>query len=287
MIRSLVLSLIAVGLFFFSQHGQATTKKDEASYHDKPAVIIFGVVPQQAANVLANVWVPLTQYLSAETGLTIRFATAKNIPNFEQRLSENAYHIAYMNPFHYVYFSKKHGFDAIAKQSNKRIKGIIVAPKDSDVYELEDLQGATLAFPAPASFAATLLPKAELAQNEIQFSSRYVSSHDSVYLNVSKGFFPAGGGVMRTFNNMPAAVRDKLKIVWTTQPYTPHAIAVANDFPAEHRIAIQKALENLHLSEKGKQILQNLGMDGFDAATDTDWNDVRDLNISKEHVRTK
>ena len=47
--------------------------------------LTFGVVPQQASNVLANVWVPLTQYLSDQTGLTIKFATAKNIPNFEQR----------------------------------------------------------------------------------------------------------------------------------------------------------------------------------------------------------
>jgi phosphonate transport system substrate-binding protein len=247
--------------------------------------LTFGIVPQQASNVLANVWVPLTQYLSAQTGLTIKFATAKNIPNFEQRLSENAYDIAYMNPFHYVYFAEFNEYNAIAKQANKQITGILVTRIDSNIKSILDLQDKTVAFPAPAAFAASILPRAELTLNEVDFVPRYVSSHDSVYLNVSKGFFIAGGGVMRTFNNMPEDIRAQLKIFWTTQPYTPHAIAVSQSLPVKDKVAIQTALENLHTTDIGREILNNLGMEAFVIAHDTDWDDVRNLNISKEHVK--
>jgi phosphonate transport system substrate-binding protein len=258
-----------------------------AKQYPKNKTITFGVVPQQAANVLANVWVPLTQYLSAQTGLTVKFATAKNIPNFEQRLSENAYDIAYMNPFHYVYFSEYNEYHAIAKQANKQINGILITRKDSNIGSIDDLQNKTLAFPAPAAFAASILPRAELALNDVDFTPRYVSSHDSVYLNVSKGFFVAGGGVLRTFNNMPEEIRNQLKIFWTTQPYTPHAIAVAPSLSVDDTVAIQSALENLHTTDIGREILKNLGMEAFVIAHDTDWDDVRNLNISKEHVKAK
>lgn len=249
--------------------------------------ITFGVVPQQAANVLANVWVPLTQYLSQQTGLNVNFATSKNIPNFEQRLSENAYDIAYMNPYHYVYFSESNEYRAIAKQANKQIKGIMVARIDSNIESIQDLHGKTLAFPAPAAFAASILPRAELSINAVEYTPRYVSSHDSVYLNVSKGFFVAGGGVIRTFNNMPEAIRARLKIFWTTQPYTPHAIAVSPTLSFEDRTALQSALENLHTTDKGREILKNLGMEAFVVAHHMDWDDVRNLHISKEHVKAK
>ncbi|MDG1121820.1 MAG: phosphate/phosphite/phosphonate ABC transporter substrate-binding protein [Glaciecola sp.] len=285
--RIFISMLLTVSMTLSVNASAQQSGQQAAKQYPKNKTITFGVVPQQAANVLANVWVPLTQYLSAETGLTVKFATAKNIPNFEQRLSENAYDIAYMNPFHYIYFSEYNEYHAIAKQANKQIKGILVARKDSNIKTIQDLHDKTLAFPAPAAFAASILPRAELELNEVNFTPRYVSSHDSVYLNVSKGFFVAGGGVMRTFNNMPEEVRDQLKIFWNTQPYTPHAVAASPSLSVEDTVAIQSALENLHTTDIGREILKNLGMDAFVIAHDTDWDDVRNLNISKEHVKAK
>jgi hypothetical protein len=40
----------------------------------------------------------------------------------------------------------------------------------------------------------------------------------------------------------------------------------------------------LHTTDIGREILNNLGMEAFVIAHDTDWDDVRNLNISKEHV---
>ena len=279
MMRYLLLAMFVMLMNVYSHNTNADEMVTDTS--DEPQTIIFGVVPQQATRVLEQLWGPLTQYLSDETGLPIRFATAKNIPSFEQELNQNAYDVAYMNPYHYIYYAKNNGYDAIAKQSNKHIKGILVTHKNSGIHSLQDLQDKTLAFPAPAAFAATILTKSGLNQNNISFSSRYVSTHDSVYLNVSKGFFAAGGGVMRTFNNMPSEIKDQLNILWKTPPYTPHAFAAASDLPTEHKIAIQNALANMHLSDEGLQILNNLGMNNLETSSDQQWDDIRALNFSK------
>jgi phosphonate transport system substrate-binding protein len=245
----------------------------------------LGVVPQQSAKVLAKLWTPISLYLSEKTGMNIIFSTARDIPTFEKRLLAGEYDIAYMNPYHFTVFNQKPGYQAIAKEQSKRIKGIIVVPKDSPITQLSQLDGKTLAFPAPAAFAASVLPRAKMRADGIEITPKYVSSHDSVYLSVARGFFPAGGGVMRTFNNTDAAISDKLKVLWTTPGYTPHAVAVHPRLGAETAQLIQSALLGMYDSEQGKKLLASVKFKNLGPAISSDWDDVRALDIKLlEHL---
>jgi len=239
----------------------------------------FGIVPQQSAKKLAKLWTPIFKHLSEKTGTTIRFATANNIPTFEKRVRNGDYDIAYMNPYHYTVFSQKPGYDAIARQKNKRIKGIVVVKKDSEIKSLEELDKHKLAFPSPAAFAASVLPRAKMEQNGMKIEPKYVSSHDSVYLGVSKGFFVAGGGVMRTFNNTAPEVREKLRVLWTTPTYTPHAIAVHPRVKPETINKLKQALLEMNTDPEGQRLLKTINFKGIELAQNTDWDDVRGLNI--------
>lgn len=238
--------------------------------------VIFGIVPQQSATRLAQVWVPFLDRLSKQTGHQIRFATAKDIPTFEACLSRGAYDVAYMNPYHYTVFHKQAGYEAFARQSDKRLKGIIVARNDSPIASLNDLNGAEVAFPSPAAFGASVIPRAEMRASGIEITPQYVKSHDSVYRSVALGLYPAGGGVGRTFGNVPEDLRAQLKVIYKTDGYTPHAFAAAPDLPAD----IKAALTISMIEFKDEALLRQLGMTGFEGARDSDWNDVRDLNLT-------
>ncbi len=240
----------------------------------------FAFVPQQSAKKLAQKWQPVLDYLEQQTGDRYQFTTARNIPTFETRLADAQYDIAYMNPYHFTVFNEKPGYQALVKQRNKRIKGIIVVRKDSPIQSLDDLAGQTIAFPAPAAFAATLLTSAEFHLRNIQITPRYVSSHDSVYLNVARNFMPAGGGVMRTFGNTDPKIRQTLRVLWTTPEYTPHAIAVKQSLPAEVSTRLQQALLTMHQSETGIALLKNVNFNGFEPAENQDWDDVRALGLT-------
>lgn len=241
--------------------------------------LVFGVVPQQSPSKLARKWLPLLKFISQKSGVELQFATAPDIPTFEKQLAEGHYDIAYMNPYHYVVLSQQVGFKALVHEQDKKIQGIIVAFKDSKIDKLEDLSSQTIAFPAPASFAATLIPKANLAQQHISFKSEYVNSHDEVYRNIVAGRFVAGGGIMRTFNALPDYFREQLKIIWTSQGYTPHAIATHPRVNDDIRQKILAGFLAVAKSEKASELLIPLLMKGFTAAEDKDWNDVRSLNI--------
>ncbi len=258
---------------------EEATNKDESLTKTKPQ-ITFGIVPQQSAITLAKNWGPFLTYLSQQTGYEFIFRTAKNIPEFEQRLLSGEYDVAYMNPYHYTVFSQKPGYTAFAKQKGKRIRGILVVPSDSEIKELQQLHGQVLAFPSPAAFAASVIPRSSLTQMGIDFTPQYVSSHDSVYLNVSRGFFTSGGGIERTFNNTDAEVRNNLKVLWRTPGYTSHAFAFHPRLTVSEKEIVTRAVLSLNESESGKALLKRINFkQGVEQAEDSDWDDVRALDI--------
>ncbi|GLO63442.1 phosphate ABC transporter substrate-binding protein [Vibrio sp. MACH09] len=240
---------------------------------------LFAVVPQQSATRLAKQWTPILQQLSKEVGHQFLFTTATDIPTFEKRVNEGAYDLAYMNPYHFVVFNDKPGYQAVAKAKDKKIRGIIVVRKDSGIESVNQLNGQELAFPSPAAFAASILTRAYLAQRGVHFTPKYVSSHDSVYLGVERGFYKAGGGIQRTFNAIDPNISDQLTPIWTTQGYTPHAIAAHPNFPPTLKAKIDDFFAHLADSPEGRMLIEPLKIKGFVKANNSDWDDVRALNI--------
>ncbi len=236
----------------------------------------FGVVPQQSASRLAEMWIPLLQDLSAASGVQLEFATAPNIQEFERRLLAGEYDFAYMNPYHFVVFSEQPGYRALAHQADKKIQGILVVHRDSRMSELSELRGSRLCFPSPGAFAASLLTRAALEQAGIDFQANFVGSHDSVYRNVQTNLCLAGGGIQRTFKVMDSDVRDHLRVFWKSQRYTPHAFAVHPRISQALASRIQQEL--VAVQERNPGILQSAALGPLRAAMDSDWEDVRALD---------
>jgi phosphonate transport system substrate-binding protein len=240
--------------------------------------LLFGIVPQQSASRLAKMWVPFLARLSQETGLEIKFATMKDIPTFEECLAQGAYDLAYMNPYHYTIYSEKAGYRAFAHQKDKQLQGIVVSRIDSPAKTLHDLQNQKIALPSPAAFGASVLPRAEMKARGIDFEPVYVKSHDSVYRSVAAGFYPAGGGVQRTFNSTPEALRSQLRVIHRTQKYTPHAFAATGTLAPEKVQTILQGMLKIALT--APELLEPIKMKGFEAASDKDWDDVRGLGLT-------
>ena len=238
----------------------------------------FGIVPQQSGSRLSKLWTPILEYLETKTGYKFQFATARNIPTYEKRLLNGKYDFAYMNPYHYIQYQNQAGYNAFAKAKQKRLKGILVVHKDSPYKKIEDLHDAEMAFPSNA-FAANLVPRAIMAQADIGFSPKFVASHDSVYRNVAKGRYPAGGGVMRTYRNTSPEYRDNLRILWTSEGYTPHAFAAHPRVPQHVVDEVQRAMLEMDRDPRGKALLKSIRLKGIEAGQNLEWDDVRALNI--------
>jgi len=212
-------------------------------------VFTFGIVPQQSASRLAQMWGPLLN------------------------------DIAYMNPMHYAIFSDEVGYQAIARQSEKRLRGVIVARVGSEFSDVSSLDGETLAFPSPGAFGASILNRSYLSDEGVAFDPAYVNSHDSVYRAVAAGIMPAGGGVTRTLNSLDPELRAQLTVIHETEGFTPHAIAVLDQDNSGIAEILQQSL--MGLADSHPELIEGIGMNGFEMAYDADWDDVRALEMSR------
>jgi phosphonate transport system substrate-binding protein len=260
--------------------GVLTSAQAQAPARKPVRTLTVGIVPQQSASELARVWIPVLGALSERAGLSLRFATAPDIPAFEKRLAAGAYDVAYMNPYHYSVFAQKPGYVAFAKEKGRRLRGLVVVRKDSMIKDMKELAGQQIAFPAPAAFAATVLVRAEFERMGVPITPVFVKSHESVYLNVAQRQIEAGGGIVRTLQTMDAPVRDELRVLWQTKDYTPHAFAAHPRVPAADLQALRAAMLTADSDPRMRSVLGGIGFKGFEVAQDAEWNDVRALGIS-------
>lgn len=237
--------------------------------------IVFGVVPQQAMDKMIAAWTPLLTYLSESTGKKFKFDSSTEIEMFDQRIHNGEFDIVYMNPALYPLVHESAGYQAIAKEKDTMLKGLIVVHKDSTITSLADLAGKPMVFPGPIAFAATVLPLAELAKLNIKVTPIFAGSHDGVYNDVARGLYLAGGGVEKTLSQVDKTARDNLRVLRASDSYTPHPIAIHPRI--DHAVVeqIQKAMVEMEQNPRGKEILKKLRFKGFTVAADAEYSKLK------------
>jgi len=241
-------------------------------------VLVFGVVPQQSPFEIKKDWEPIIGYLQKSTGEKIVFKTERSIPEFEKVLMNGGYDIAYMSPSHYVSAHQQQKYNALVR-SHKSLIGILVVRKDSGIKDYSQLKDKTFLFPSPGAFAATVINKYELEINQgikvVEGQNlRYVNSHDSVYKGVARGIGDVGGGIERTFKDLDdIETKSALMILYKTEPYPSHPIAIKSTVPKPIQDKISKALINAPAS-----LLAPLKMEHIVQTSDKEYDSVRNMS---------
>ncbi len=242
-------------------------------------VISFGVGPQQSSNELAKRWTPFLEYLSEKSGYTIQFQTTKDIPTYQKAMKAGQFDIAYINPYHYTLFRKAANYDAFAQEKDATLTGVVVVRKDSPYKSMAELNGKDFACPAPTALTATVMPMQKFKQLKVNVTPNYVTSHDSVYRAVAKGLYPAGGGELRTLNNMDPEIRDQLRILWSAPSLPPFMFASHPRLSKDAVKRIQTAMLQMDKDPAAAPLLKALNFKGIVTAKDSDYNAMRKLNI--------
>lgn len=236
----------------------------------------FGIAPQQSATTLIEAWSPLINKMQKDCNCKIEFITAPSISEFEENILKAQYDLIYLNPMHFVN-STKLGYTSLVREEGRKLKGIIVVHKNSQIKSLEDLRNKKIAFPGETAFAATVLVRKKFEKKNIHILPVYVKSHDSVFQNVISGLLPAGGAVNRTFDGLPDEDKVKLRILDSTDEVTPHPIAINKKIPKSMQDIFLTTLTGLNKTEEGQKILEKIQLKPLVKSKDSDWDDVRKL----------
>lgn len=240
----------------------------------------FAITPQFPSHIIIKSWTPFINYLEIKTGKKINLVTYKSYSDFEDALKNEAFDFAYSNPF-LAYKNKK--YHALVRSGKYYLQGILVVKKNSSVKTLKDLNGKKISFPSSSAFAASLLLRAHLAEQEkIKFTSIYSGSHSNTYRSVALEEVSAGGGIISSLKKEPKELQDNLSIIYKTPPYPGHPIIVHSKIPKEFQTEIKKIIFELNKTKEGQEILNNIDMlDPVEANTPIDFKVFKNLKLDK------
>lgn len=222
---------------------------------------ILSVVPQLPPLVIHRRWQPLVNYLREQHDIHLKLKITSSIPEFEKGLLKGGPDFAFMNPYHAVLAKRAQGYLPLVRDGSRQLKGILIVRKQSPVQKLSDLKDTVLAFPAPNAFGASLYMRALLIEKEgLVFTPRYVKTHANVYRHVVKGIASAGGGVNNTLRRESQAIRDQLRVLYTTPGAPPHPLGVHPRVPAKVQQALTAVLLKLAGTPAGPKLLKPVQM---------------------------
>jgi len=235
-------------------------------------VVSFGVVPQFDQREIAAIWRPLLAELGRRTGMRFQLSGASDMAMFERELMAGRFDCAYMNPYEFTRAHARQGYAALVRDKGRPLTGILVVARATAIQSPRELRGRTVAFPSPEALGATVLVRQALRDRfGITVIPRYVHTHDSVYLNVATGQAAAGGGVKRTFDAQPAALRRLLRIIYETPGVASHPIACHRRLDAALQARIRDALLAMGREPAGAALLARVPIKNIGPATLADY----------------
>ena len=251
LLRSCILFL-CLSMFCDQLAEAAPCLGDQSSQHSYSVYLI----PRLPATTLYGDWAPFLKRLGQESGLCFDLRIPTNFTEFEQAIRMGKPDFVLLNPYHQVMVAHQPGYVPLVRDQQSRLAGVLVVRKDSPVQDIHQLEGATVAFPAPNAYVASLLMRALFAQKNIHITANYVGSHSNVYRSVALGAAQAGGGANTTLNQEPAELQSQLRVLFSTPNYMPHPFSAHPRVPPRVREKVIAGFQKIAADSAGQDMLK-------------------------------
>ncbi|MBU1233094.1 MAG: phosphate/phosphite/phosphonate ABC transporter substrate-binding protein [Proteobacteria bacterium] len=243
----------------------------------------LSMLPRYFPEKLNAMLKPLAAYLSQETGYKIESVLTDNFASYEAEVLKNNIDIGYENPLVYVNVSTSHKVIAIAVkgEGGDKFRGIIISRPDSGITKLAHLKGKKVMIVSNSSAGGFLSQKMTLMKNgldvyrDCELIEAAENRQENVVISVSVGDVDAGfirESALHMADEfiMPGSVQTVIETAWLPN----WALSVSRDMPQQQQEAIQKAILKL---SRDSTVLQAMGLTAFVAATDSDYDIMREL----------
>lgn len=232
---------------------------------------------------LIQAYQPLVDYLNSRIhGARIDLEASRDYANFEEKFRQRKPELLLPNPWQTLE-AMKVGYHVLAMAGEAQdFKGIFVVRRDSKLKQPADLKGKSVSYPSPTALAACIMPQYFLHGYGInvntEIDNRYVGSQESSIMNAYLGQTAAGATwppPWRAFQKEHPQEAAELKVIWETEPLINNSVMVRDDVPPELAQQVRTLLLGLTDAAQGKAILAGMETARFLAASDTDYDVVR------------
>ena len=266
--------------------GGAPTPSEEA---EKKELSMAFVPPRDTAEIQLS-GSKIADFLSKETGYTIKSSTATSYAAVTQSITSKKTDLAWISPLSYAQAHDQNGcypITASLRSGTKGYKAFIVVKADSDIKELKDLKGKKFAFGDPLSASSTLYPKAAMLKiglkPDADLKAQNISSASSVAIAVYQGQVDAGAFYDDARKNKEVIEKfpdiiEKTRIIWTSELIPADPQVVRKDLNKAQVAKLKAAMLKMNDDPQAKQFMKDLfTIDALAEANDGEYNTLRDV----------
>ena len=230
--------------------------------------LIFGLHPNISARTVIDMYQPLREFLEQTLQRPVQLYTAPDFQTYTERTLQREYDIAVTAP-HLAHMAQRAGYVPLFHYA-KELTGMVIVGKDSNIHDIEDLRGKTLALPDPLTIISImgldyLRTHNIVADRDITlFPAR---SHNNAAIAVERGQAAAAIIGSVPLKQLPEDLRARLRVIAQTNAVPSQFIIVSKKLPPSLRKRISDALTAFAASDAGKEWLDANGFGGLRPAS--------------------
>lgn len=227
-------------------------------------------------------------YLSREMDMDLEFVQRKTYEEINELLGENVIDLAFICSGPYVRGRDAHGFNLLAApvvEGDWHYYSYLIVNENSPHESLEDLKGKTFAFTDPESNTGRMVPIYWL--HEMGFCPKdyfsdliYTYSHDNSIMAVSKNLVDGAAVdhlIWDYFHKSGSDITRNTRVIKKSQPFGIPPIVASPGLSQDKALELKEILLNMHLDDRGEEILASLLIEKFVAAEDQWYDSIRDI----------
>ena len=168
-----------------------------------PDALKLGILPLYSSIKMYRMFSPLAEYLTQKTGREFRLVIPKDFEEFVRIVKQNKVDFAYQNPYVFLLLNREIDLRPLVqtvspepRKPRDEFRGAIIAKKDSDIRELQDLVGKKIMIVSQKSAGGHWFQKLLLQEKGIDIQEQAEISegkrHEQVVLAVYRGKVDAG-----------------------------------------------------------------------------------------------
>ncbi|WP_291852119.1 phosphate/phosphite/phosphonate ABC transporter substrate-binding protein [Bradyrhizobium sp.] len=255
-----------------------------AADRSNPDRLRVALLPDEnAATIIQNAQ-PLKKYLEDVLKKPVEMIVTTDYSSMIEAMRFGRIEVGYFGPFSYVLAKSKapeiEPFGVGVEKGKPNYRSIVIATADGPVKEIADIKGKPFAFGDRASTSSHLAPRALLAKQgligDADYKVIHLGQHDAVARAVAAGQVPAGAlseTIYRVLVENQKVDAARLRQIALSDPIPNYPMTMQGFLRPELKDAIKRAFLEL----KDPAILKLFRVEAIAAATDRDYDVLRDM----------
>lgn len=211
-------------------------------------------------------WYIFNTWLQRQLGVGIHLDLYDSFDRQREAIRSDSFDLIYANPYDASMLVRELGFQALVRPAGKSDEAVIAVSATSGYQTVEDLPAGTVVAttddPDVHTLGMIMLESADLDSRNVvlqQHPSYVVVAKHLLNGNADIGFF-----LKDAYDELSALIRSQMRVLVSSQISVVHHALLVGPRMAEYIPHLQQALLNMPANDKGRGVLESMGIERWE-----------------------